>query len=82
AIGLAGKRNTMYVALGVILMFARGALAPAPTLTTRLRIGYIEEVYFEQPGAMSRAIGGLPLPPRAIARARNEAALPPTSWPF
>jgi len=82
AIVWAAKRNTMYVALGVLLMFALGALAPAPTLTTRLRIGYIEEVYFEQPGAMSRAVGGLPLPPRAIARARNEAALPPSSWPF
>ncbi len=82
AVVLAAKRNTIYVALGVILMFALGALAPAPTLTTRLRIGYIEEVYFEQPGAMSRAVGGLPLPPRAVARARSEAALPPTSWPF
>jgi len=59
-----------------------GALAPALTLTTRLRIGYIEEVYFEQPGAMSRAVGGLPVPPRAIARAQHEETLPPTSWPF
>ncbi|HXA20267.1 MAG TPA: hypothetical protein VN380_25035 [Thermoanaerobaculia bacterium] len=79
---LTAKRNTLFVALGVILMFALGSLASPPTLTTRLRIGYIEEVYFEQPGAMSRAVGGLPLPPRAIARARNEAAMPPTSWPF
>jgi hypothetical protein len=71
----AAKRNTMWVALGAILMFALGALAPTPTLTTRLRLGYVEEVYFEQPGAMSRAVGGLPLP-------RNEETLPPTSWPF
>jgi hypothetical protein len=82
AIVLAARRNTMFVALGVLLMFALGALTPTQTLTTRLRIGYIEEVYFEQPGAMSRAVGGLPLPPRAIARARNDAALPPASWPF
>jgi hypothetical protein len=63
-------------------MFALGALAPAPSLTARLRMGYIEEVYFERPGAMSRAVGGLPLPPRAIARSQHEKTLPPTSWPF
>jgi len=82
AIVMTAKRNALWVALGVILMFALGALAPTPSLTTRLRIGYIEEVYFEQPGAMSRAVGGLPLPPRAIARAQHEETLPPTSWPF
>jgi hypothetical protein len=76
------KRNAIYVALGALLMFTLGMLAPAPTLTTQLRLGYIEEVYFERAGAMSRAVGGLPLPPRAVARARNEATLPPTSWPF
>ncbi|MGH9419239.1 MAG: hypothetical protein ACRD3J_04635, partial [Thermoanaerobaculia bacterium] len=82
ALVFASKRNVIFVALGALLMFALGMLAPAPTLTTQLRIGYIEEVYFERSGAMSRAVGGLPLPPRAIARARNEATLPPTSWPF
>ncbi|HEV7425482.1 MAG TPA: hypothetical protein VGQ46_03875 [Thermoanaerobaculia bacterium] len=75
------KRNAIYVAAGVALMFALGTLAPT-TLTDRLRIGYIEEVYFEKPGAMSRAVGGLPLPTRAVIRAQNEKALPPTSWPF
>jgi len=82
AIILAAKRKAIFVALGAVLMFALGALAPAPTLTDRLRLGYIEEVYFEQPGAMSRAVGGLPVPPRATARARGEMMLPPTSWPF
>jgi len=82
AIGMTAKRSSPWVALGVILMFALGALAPTPSLTTRLRIGYIEEVYFEQRGAMSRALGGLPLPPRAIERAQHEETLPPTSWPF
>jgi hypothetical protein len=82
AIVMTSKRNALWVALGVILMFALGAMVFAPTLTDRLRIGYIEEVYFEQPGAMSRAVGGLPLPPRAIARAQHEKTLPPTSWPF
>jgi hypothetical protein len=82
ALGMATKRNIGFVAAGAILMFALGALAQAPTPTDRLRLGYIEEVYFEQPGAMSRSVGGLPVPPRAIARARSEAMLPPTSWPF
>jgi hypothetical protein len=82
ALTMATKRNIAFVALGAILMFAVGAFAPSPTLTNRLRLGYIEEVYFERPGAMKRAVGGLPVPPRAIIRARNEAALPPTSWPF
>ncbi|HXH39849.1 MAG TPA: hypothetical protein VNN08_14565, partial [Thermoanaerobaculia bacterium] len=82
AILLTSKRKAVFVALGAALLFALGALAPAPTLTDRLRLGYVEEVYFEQPGAMSRAVGGLPVPPRAIARARHEAMLPPTSWPF
>jgi hypothetical protein len=75
------KRNAISVAAGIAVMFALGAFVPT-TLTDRLRIGYIEEVYFEQPGAMSRAVGGLPLPPRAVIRAQNEKALPPTSWPF
>ena len=82
AIIVTAKRKAIFAALGAVLLFGLAALAPAPTLTDRLRIGYIEEVYFEQPGAMSRAVGGLPVPPRAIARARNESALPPTSWPF
>lgn len=75
------KRNTIFVALGIIVMYALGLLAPT-TLNNRLRIGYIEEVYFEQPGAMSRNVGSLPVPPRAEARAEREKALPPTSWPF
>jgi hypothetical protein len=82
AIIIATKRNALLAVLGALLMFAIGSLAPSPSLTQRLRTGYIEEVYFEQRGAMSRAIGGLPLPPRAIARALTEASLPPTSWPF
>lgn len=82
AIIIATKRNAPLAALGALLMFALGLLAPAPSLTQQLRTGYIEEVYFEQRGAMARALRGLPLPPRAVARARAEASLPPTSWPF
>ena len=80
AVIAAAKRNAIYVAIGIAIMFALGMLAPV-TMTNRLRIGYIEEVYFEQPDAMARKVG-LPIPPRAITRARNEKALPPTSWPF
>lgn len=80
AIAITAKRNAIYVAIGIAIMFALGMLVPA-TMTNRLRIGYIEEVYFEQPGAMAKKVG-FPLPPRAIARAQHEKALPPTSWPF
>ncbi|HXH91582.1 MAG TPA: hypothetical protein VNN25_08375, partial [Thermoanaerobaculia bacterium] len=82
AIIIATRRNALLAALGAVLMFAIGSLAPSPSLTQQLRIGYIEEAYFEQRGAMARAVGGLPLPPRAVARALAEANLPPTSWPF
>ncbi len=82
ALTVIAKRKMLFVLLGVAIMFGMGACLPAPTLTTRLRIGYIEEVYFEQPGAMARALGGLPVPPRALSRARSEEMLPPTSWPF
>ncbi len=82
AIIIATRRNVLLAALGAVMMFVIGSLAPAPSLTQRLRTGYIEEVYFEQRGAMTRAVGGLPLPPHAVARARAEATLPPTSWPF
>jgi len=80
AIVVTAKRNAIYVALGIAILFALGALVPA-TMTNGLRIGYIEEVYFEQPDAMATKLG-LPVPPRAIARAQHEKALPPTSWPF
>jgi hypothetical protein len=82
ALAVVSKRNLLFVVLGAGVMLGIGACLPAPTLTTRLRIGYIEEVYFEQPGAMGRSVGGLPVPPRALARARSEQVLPPTSWPF
>jgi hypothetical protein len=81
-ITIATKRHALLAALGALLMFGIGSLTPPPSLTQRLRSGYIEEVYFEQPGAMRRSVGGLPLPPSAIARAQAELALPPTSWPF
>jgi hypothetical protein len=52
-------------------------------LNQRLRLGYIEEVWFERAGAMQRALPpGAQIPPRAEARARQELAQPPTSWPF
>ena len=82
AIVIATRRNAPLAALGALVMFALGTLAPPPTLTQRLRSGYIEEVYFEQPGAMHRSVGGLPLPASAVARADAESTLPPTSWPF
>ena len=82
AIVFGTRRHALLAVLGALVMFSIGTLAPPPSLTQRLRSGYIEEVYFERPGAMHRSLGGLPLPPSAIARAHAESMLPPTSWPF
>lgn len=79
---IAAAPKRLGVLLGAVAMIGIGFLAPKPDLTQRLRTGYIEEVYFERSGAMQRAVGGLPLPPRAVARAAREKILPPTSWPF
>jgi hypothetical protein len=82
---VAGRRAAWVFAgslLTVIVSTAAVKLHP-PDLTQRLRVGYIEEVYFERDGAMQRMLPpAAPVPPRATARAEAEKRLPPTSWPF
>ena len=81
-----GLQKRWFVLGGAVLMLALSAVLMQirpPSLTQRLRVGYIEEVYFERRGAMRRALPpGAPIPPSAIARAQSESALPPSSWPF
>lgn len=48
----------------------------------RLERAYIEEVYFEQPGAMTRAFPGTELPRGIVRRRTTEEKLPPGRWPF
>ena len=86
AVTVAARRRALYVLAGAAVMIVASAafvkLHP-PDLTQRLRVGYIEEVFFEQAGAMQRALpAGTPVPPRAAGRAKEERRLPPTSWPF
>ena len=84
-IAAAPRRNVVLALIGAALMLAAGmAIAPiVNTLTIRLQRGYIEEVYFEQAGAIRREIPEpAPLPPRLAARERDELTYPPDSWPF
>jgi hypothetical protein len=81
AAAIIATQRRIFVALGAAAMIVASMLAPTPTLTQRLRVGYIEEVYFEQGAAMQRALPGLTVPRAAYARAERELAQPPTSWP-
>jgi hypothetical protein len=86
ALAILGLQKRWWIALGAGLMIGASAGLVAmnpPTMTQRLRIGYIEQVYFERRDAMQRALPpGAPLPARALERARYESTLPPASWPF
>ena len=48
----------------------------------RLQRAYVEEVYFEQAGAMAREFPATALPPGIFRRKDTEVQLPPSSWPF
>lgn len=57
-------------------------LSPIP-ISTRMARGYLEEVYFERPGALEREMGTTVLVPSGLAARRaEERQQPPTSWPF
>jgi len=71
---IATRKRIALVAAGVAVTLVVSAIAARPTMTDRLRVTYIEEVFFERPGP--------PMPPRAEARARRELTQPPASWPF
>ncbi|MBW3563684.1 MAG: hypothetical protein KY459_03060 [Acidobacteria bacterium] len=47
----------------------------------RLEAAYIEQTYFDQPGAMTREFPDTPLPPGLIRRHEMERQLPPPAWP-
>ncbi|MBK5259760.1 MAG: hypothetical protein JJE51_09210 [Thermoanaerobaculia bacterium] len=85
AVVAASDRKTLILALaGVLVAMATGVIALRsgdPVL--RLQRAYIAEVYFEQPGAIERALPGvLSQQPRLAQRRASELALPPVSWPF
>ena len=80
AVIVVARRRAAWVLAGALAMSLLSVPFVKPDLTERLRVGYIEEVYFERAGAMQRAVPTVP--PRAVARAREELERPPASWPF
>jgi hypothetical protein len=81
-----GLQKRWWIALGAGVMIGISAAVVAmnpPTMTQRLRVGYIEQVYFERHDGMQHALPpGAVVPPRALQRANYESTLPPASWPF
>lgn len=82
AASLAGRR---LAALAGGVLVATGLAVGLETMRAAnlrevLQRAYIEEVYFEQNGAMARL--QIPLPARLVARRDLELGLPPPSWPF
>jgi hypothetical protein len=69
---------------GVVFAIVLGIASIQWVATDRhaLQRAYIEEVYFEQPGAISRTARGRAVSPRLLARRAAELAQPPGSWPF
>ena len=67
-------------AAGALVTIAITAIVIQPTMTDRLRVAYIEEVFFERRDAMAEAVPNVP--PAAAARARRDLTLPPSTWPF
>jgi len=81
-----GLQKRWWFALGAGVMIGISAAVVAmnpPTMTQRLRVGYIEQVYFERHDGIQHALPpGAVVPPRALQRANYESTLPPASWPF
>lgn len=67
------------IGLAITIMVATSFMR-TPSLSEKLQIAYIEEVYFEQAGALQ--VLEIPLPPRLMARRDLELGLPPSSWPL
>jgi hypothetical protein len=80
AAALPAKRLPL-AALGVAIAFANG-LVPPDSLSRRVERAYVEEVYFEQGGALARVFGAVPVPPALAARRERELRLGSTGWPI
>lgn len=81
-----GRKRLLSFGLGALVWTGAGLLLPkvaplSPPLVVQR--GYVEEVYFTRPGALSRSMpDGVPVPPRLLARKAVEERLPPSPWPF
>ena len=74
-----GRRSWIGVLAAILVVTTSAALV---TLSPRavVELSYIREVYFEQHGAMQRAMPRVPA--GLVRRMAEEQQLPPSSWPF
>jgi hypothetical protein len=80
AVIIATKRRAL-LAIGALLALMLVVITPPPRASVGR--GFIEEVYFEQSGAIKRATPqGVDVMPSFKARAVVLRLLPPESWPF
>ena len=81
AVMLSIDRRVLAVA-GAAAVLVIGLLVPTPPIVAVAR-GFIEEVTFEQPGAIARSTPrGMSVSPALLQRAGAMRDQPPTSWPF
>lgn len=86
AIGWGLARRAPLALAGALMAAAAGVVAARvfpPSPQSRVELGYVAEVYFEQPGALLRSLpqGSAPGPP-LLRREKTEGSLPPSRWPF
>jgi len=78
----ATQKRVWLVLIGIAAAFLAGGLAPQSPRTLVER-GFVEEVHFEQRGALQRSVpAGMAVSPSLVRRAEAQRALPPPSWPF
>jgi MFS family permease len=78
----ATQERAWLVVIGIAAAFLAGAFAPQSPRTLVER-GFVDEVHFEQRGALQRSVpAGMALSPSLVRRAEAQRALPPPSWPF
>jgi hypothetical protein len=76
------RRRLAGVAAGAAIAVAAGMLVPVPPALAVVR-GFVEEVSFEQPGAIARSTpAGMHVSESLVRRAAAAKQQPPTSWPF
>jgi hypothetical protein len=75
------RRYWIGLAMGAVTMLSVGILFPSDNMLTAR--AYIEEVYFDQRGALARHLPpGVAVQPRLEQHLQSELEAPPPTWPF